>query len=106
MKKVVFLLFAFFLAFTWLQGVNVEAAEDVSEEKVELTEAQKEVLKNLHEEMYELKVEMIEKNIEFGVISKEKGEEILKKIKKHHEKMEEHGFQHKWDHKGKYHKCD
>ncbi|WP_102348172.1 YckD family protein [Bacillus sp. Marseille-P3661] len=59
---------------------------------VELTDKQKKELEKLHSELLQKKSEMIDKHVEFGIITKEKGEKIKVKLAKRFEKMKENGF--------------
>lgn len=93
MKRMIMLLIALLL--TIGLSISVEAQEGNKsnpESKVELTEAQQKELAEIHEKILEKKVEMIEKHVEFGIITKEKGEKIKEKLNKRFEMMKENGF--------------
>jgi hypothetical protein len=67
------------------------------EPKVELTDDQKEELKELHEKMLENKREILKKYIEFGVLTEEKGTKILEKMESRFKELEENGYVPVWD---------
>lgn len=80
---------------------------DAVNPKVKLTEEQREELASIYREMAETKKKLVSKYVEFGLISQEKGEEILTKIDERYNKLREDGFIH-WNKQGKgnkrYHK--
>ncbi len=77
--------------------------EDEGINQVELTEEQKQEISELVNDIMEKKKELINKYVEFGVISEEKGERIISKFDQHYNKLEENGFVPNWDkHKEKY----
>lgn len=61
-------------------------------EPVKLTDSQKSELTAIHKEVFEKKKELVNKYIEFGLISKEKGEKIISKMEKHLENLDEKGL--------------
>lgn len=97
---------------------NVETPSNAApkmKQEINLTDAQKKELKQLSGEMFELKKKMIQKYMEFGIITKEQGELRLKKLDEMKKKMEENGFTpgygkgfggHGKDRKGKHPKTD
>lgn len=105
MKKIIVFLSVLFLTLglalpVWAQNDNTGQPE----KKVELTEAQKKELADLHEDILEDKMELIEKHVEYGVITKEKGDMIKAKLQEKAKRMKENGYMpgacnHK-DHKG------
>lgn len=68
------------------------SAAPKTKQEINLTDAQKKELKQLSEEMFELKKKMTQKYIDFGIITKEQGELRLKKLDEMKKKMEENGF--------------
>lgn len=73
-----------------------EGTQNQNEKNVQLTDEQKEELNELHMELMELRKELIEKYIEFGVISEEKGKKMIEHMEKHYEKLKENGFIPRW----------
>lgn len=64
---------------------------------VELSDAQKQELQGITEVIFANKKEMINLYVEFGVLTEEKGEKMLKKMEKHHLKLKENGYVPKWE---------
>lgn len=62
------------------------------EKQINLTDAQKDELKRISNQMFELKKQMVQKYLEFGVISKDQADSRLKRIEEMQKKMEEKGF--------------
>ncbi|MBU9722853.1 MULTISPECIES: YckD family protein [Bacillaceae] len=71
---------------------------------VELSAEQKDEMAKLQQKALEQKVEIINKYVEYGVFTEEKGKKIISFMEKHHEKLAEDGFIPKWD-KKKRHNC-
>ncbi|MGI6226864.1 MAG: YckD family protein, partial [Peptococcales bacterium] len=68
----------------------------------QLTDAQKKELATLQKEILEKKKEVISKYVEYGVMSKEKGDKIISRLEKRYERLEQNGFVPQWDnHKNK-----
>ncbi len=93
MKKIIVLLSVLFLTLglampVWAQNDKAQQPE----QKVELTEEQKKELAVIHEDILELKLEMIDKHIEYGVLTKEKGEMIKAKLQEKAKMMKENGY--------------
>jgi len=63
-----------------------------SERSVQLSDDQKEELAELHMELMETRKELIEKYVEFGVFSEEKGKEMIERMEKKYEKLKENDF--------------
>ncbi|AFM02329.1 MULTISPECIES: DUF2680 domain-containing protein [Desulfitobacterium] len=64
-------------------------------------------IKALHQQMVELKVQMIDKKVEAGILEKEKAEKIKEAIKERQKKVEEDLANGKVDFGKKHHKdCD
>ncbi|WP_216827725.1 YckD family protein [Alkalihalobacterium elongatum] len=107
MKKIsISLLSALFLSLTSFGPLPAQAEFNDNKaevQDVELTEEQKQELGALHKEALEKKKEIIEKYVEFGVFTEEKGDKIIKKFESHYKKLEDNGYIPKWDHKRKHH---
>ncbi|MEC1719482.1 YckD family protein [Schinkia azotoformans] len=93
MKKIIVLLSVLFLTLglampVWAQNDKAQQPET----KVQLTEAQKKELADIHEDILENKLELIDKHVEFGIITKEKGDMIKAKIQEKAKKMKENGY--------------
>lgn len=89
------------LAFVAVVGTApvLASAQDVDTGKttVQLTETQKKELAALHKEILGKKKELISKYVEYGVMSKEKGEKITSRLEKRYERLEQNGFIPQWD---------
>ncbi|SFL86619.1 Protein of unknown function [Gracilibacillus orientalis] len=68
-------------------------------EEVELSDEQIDEIRTLKQEVMEKEKQIIEKYIEYGVFTEEKGQKILEHMEKKYEKLEENNFIPKWDHK-------
>ena len=74
---------------------------------VQLTEEQKQEMAKMQMDALEHKKQIINKYVEYGVISEKKADKIVTKFEKHYAKMEENGFIPKWDKHDKHHnKCE
>lgn len=62
------------------------------DKQVQLTEKQKAELSEIYQDLLEEKKELVQKYVEFGVISKEKGDQMIQKFEKHHKMIEQNGF--------------
>lgn len=80
---------------------GVASAEPESQEKVELTDEQKEEMASLQKEVLEKEKQVIQKYVEYGVISKDKGDKVISHLEKHFEKLEANGYVPMWDKKHK-----
>lgn len=60
--------------------------------KIHLTETQKKELSGLHKKMLKDKKEIISKYVEYGVMSKQKGEKVKEHMERHFQKMERNGY--------------
>ncbi|WP_051556364.1 DUF2680 domain-containing protein [Alkalihalobacterium bogoriense] len=103
MKKMIVTGIAFMMMSTAsFVGQTVDAKENglhkETEQAIELNEEQKQEMAVLYEELFSTKEEIIKKYAEFGVISTEKAEEIVKKMQEHHKKVKESDFIPKWEH--------
>ncbi|WP_332693736.1 DUF2680 domain-containing protein [Halalkalibacter lacteus] len=83
--------------------IQAEEVSDQIESKVELTEEQKVGIAKLHKDVLEKKKEVINKYVEYGVYTEEKGKKIASMFDKHYIKLEQNGFIPKWDGKSKHH---
>lgn len=99
MKKFTMSVFALLLSIFLVGGVQVAAEMDGEKPKVELTEKQKQELDELYQELLKTKKEIINKYIEFGVLTKEKGDKKLNWLDEHYQKIKEHGYIPKHHHK-------
>ncbi|GAE24354.1 hypothetical protein JCM9140_270 [Halalkalibacter wakoensis JCM 9140] len=82
----------------------VSGAEQVSE--VKLTDVQKEEMATLQKDAFAKKKEIINKYVEYGVFTKEKGEKIIQHMDKHYKMLEENDFVPKWDKKHNKHQSE
>lgn len=62
------------------------------EKQIQLTEAQKAELSEIYQDILEEKKELIQKYVEFGVLSKEKGDKMIQKFESHYKMAEKNGF--------------
>lgn len=60
--------------------------------QVQLTETQKTELSEIYQDLLEEKKELIQKYVEFGVIPKEKGDQMIQKFEEHYKMIEQNGF--------------
>ncbi|HHY73783.1 MAG TPA: DUF2680 domain-containing protein [Bacillus bacterium] len=102
MKKFMFLLSVLFLTL----GLAIPAwaeneVADNPEPKVELTKAQKRELAKIHQEIFEKKLKLIDKHVEFGVMTKEQGDKIKAKLQEKAKMMKEKGYMPRHCHKDK-----
>lgn len=79
------------IAMTITAASAAQSAPEVPN-NVELTEAQKNELKQLSDKMFEAKKQLIEKYADFGIISRKQAEYRLKKIEEKQKRFEENGF--------------
>ncbi|MDR4887193.1 DUF2680 domain-containing protein [Fredinandcohnia sp. QZ13] len=82
------------LSFFLLGGIQANAEMEKNEErpKVELTDQQKQELDKLYLELLETKKAIINKYVEYGVLSKEKADKKLNWLEDHYQKIKEHGY--------------
>ncbi len=57
-----------------------------------MTKEQLEEIEKLASESHKIRKQMIDKYVEYGVISKERGDKIKESMDKHFERMKEHNF--------------
>jgi len=70
-------------------------AEDIAD--VELTDEQKDEIRGLQMEALEKQKEIINKYVEFGVFTEEKGQKIIGHMDEAYTKLEENEFIPRWD---------
>lgn len=75
----------------------VEVGAEGLNEDVELTEEQKVEMAALQMEALETHKEIIHKYVEYGVLTEEKGQQIITHLEKRFEDLEKNGFVPKWD---------
>ncbi|SET20399.1 Protein of unknown function [Salinibacillus kushneri] len=107
MKKWIAVYAAFMLAL----GLSAPyaSAEDhgdteVNLEDIELSQAQQQELEALHNEMFQLHEQLVNKYVEFGVLSEEKAKKKMEHLEKHQEKLKENGYVPYWKDKRHKHK--
>ena len=82
------LLFGLFITPTYAeQNKSVE-----QEKQIQLTDSQKAELSEIYQDIMEEKKELIQKYVEFGVLSKEKGDQMIQRFEKHYKMAEKNGF--------------
>ncbi|WP_044336859.1 DUF2680 domain-containing protein [Rossellomorea aquimaris] len=95
MKKMFVSILAVFLIS--LNVGTIAAAEgEPQTPKVNLTEEQKAELGKLHEQMYSTKKELVKKYVEYGVFSKEQGDNVLKMMEAKFQKLKENDYMMRW----------
>ena len=62
------------------------------EKQIQLTESQKAELSEIYQDLMEEKKELIQKYVEFGVLSKEKGDQMIQKLEEHYKMAKKNGF--------------
>ncbi|MDC3424445.1 YckD family protein [Aquibacillus sp. 3ASR75-11] len=96
MKKIVTMLLAAAFFITPLSGLgpmNIQAKEDVQKPKeVKLDDQQQKQLAILYEGLINKKKGIVNRYVEYGVYSKEKGEMIKKHLDKYYQKLKENNF--------------
>lgn len=100
MKKLSMVLMAYFLVMSLLGATKTFATNETpapadttkQTEEVKLTEAQKGELAKLHKNLLEQKKQLIQKYVEFNVLPKEKGDEMIQRYEEHYKMLEENGF--------------
>lgn len=102
MRKTLMNLLAVMLISLMTFGViPAHAAEKISPQPektpVNLSDQQIKELASLQKEVLEKQKNVISKKVEYGVISKEKGDKIMAHLEHHYARMEKNGFTHKWD---------
>jgi C-terminal processing protease CtpA/Prc len=101
-KKIIAIIFvsvAMFAAST----VHATTQEEKSEKPIQLTEQQKAKLDKLHKELLEKKKELIRQYVEYGMISKEKGNDIISHLEEHYNRLKQKEFSPHGNHPEKGH---
>ncbi|MDT8858851.1 YckD family protein [Alkalihalobacillus sp. MEB130] len=103
MRKIVAgLVVATVLSVGFMPGaISAEVAADI-----QLTEEQKTEMAALQKEVFAKKKEVINKYVEYGVFTEEKGQKIIAHMDKYYNKLEQDGFIPKWDKKHHKHHQD
>jgi hypothetical protein len=100
MKRLMLITFSMILSFV-LVGGNQVAAHDEEAQKtnnVELTKAQQNELDALHKAAFEKHKLIINKYVEYGVFTKEKGDKIITNMEARLAELKANGYVPKWDH--------
>jgi hypothetical protein len=95
MKKLILSLFALSIIWTGasLNGYAEGQPEtETKNEQVELTKEQQAELAEIYEEIFAKKKELIEKYVEFGSISGEKGKQIIERFDGHYKMLQESNY--------------
>lgn len=92
MKKYMFIAVLLAVFMCSLSTVSAENTDQDKQNAVQLTEEQKSELSDLYREMFEKKKEIIEKKLEFGMITKEKADKMNEFIDEHLKMLEENNF--------------
>ncbi|MFS0865436.1 YckD family protein [Fredinandcohnia sp. 179-A 10B2 NHS] len=94
MKKFLPVSLLLLLAFALVGGNLASAEMDSKDEKpmVELSDAQKKELDAIYLELLETKKKIINKYVEYGVLTQEKADKRLKWFEEHYSKVKEHGY--------------
>lgn len=104
MRKVIFSFMIISILAMGLSNIQIgaEGMENDDINEVVLSKRQKKELSKLYKGIFEQKKEVINKYVEYGIFSEEKGEKIISKMDMHYEKLKENDFIPKWDrHHGK-----
>lgn len=93
MKRLI-LFFALALLFVNIVGAAAVGAEEHADQQmqVELTQKQQKELGKLYKDIFAKKKKLINKYVEYGVISKEKGEHIIKHMEQRLEQIKQNGY--------------
>lgn len=86
------------LSVALLCAFAASAEEDVQEQptdqgQVELTQKQMNKLDKVHKKVFKEKRKLISQYVEYGIISKEKGDKMIAHIQKHMDKLKKNGYQ-------------
>ncbi|OIU71453.1 YckD family protein [Rossellomorea aquimaris] len=98
MKKTLLTLFTVCLLSFGFNGYAAAEGQQAAPQKVNLTEAQKQELDKLHQQLFNSKKELITKYVEYGVFTKEQGDLMLKKMEERYMKLKENGYMMRWHH--------
>ncbi|QUG42941.1 YckD family protein [Psychrobacillus sp. INOP01] len=91
MSKRWFSVFTAILMTVGIMGLSLEAKADMPTD-VKLTTEQQEEIKSLQQDALKQKKEIINKYVEYGVFSKEKGQKIITHLEERYIKLEQNGF--------------
>ncbi|MEH7386272.1 DUF2680 domain-containing protein [Bacillus sp. JJ1521] len=80
-----------FILFGGIQA-NAEMEKDDQRPKVELTDKQKQEMDKLYLELLTIEKKIINKYVEFGVLSKEEADKKLNWLNEHYQKIKERGY--------------
>ncbi|MBU9713943.1 YckD family protein [Evansella tamaricis] len=83
-------------------GQGVKAEHEGATKDVKLSVEQRDEMAKLHQKALEQKVEIINKYVEYGVFTEEKGKKIISHMEGRYKKLEENDFIPKWDKKKKW----
>jgi hypothetical protein len=78
-------------------SASVNTSPEKQTKEVSLSQEQKTELSKLHKELFEKKKEIVNKYIEYGVFSEEKGKKILGKMESRLKELEENEYLPKWE---------
>ncbi|MEG9297836.1 YckD family protein [Mangrovibacillus sp. Mu-81] len=98
MKKMIFTLITACLLTFNFQGYASAESQQVAPQRVNLSDAQKQELDKLHQELFTTKKELINKYVEYGVFTKEQGDMMIQKMNERYQKLKENGFMMRWHH--------
>jgi Protein of unknown function (DUF2680) len=96
-KTLLTLMTVCFLSFGFTGYASAEG-QQAAPQKVNLTDAQKQELDKLHQQLFNSKKELINKYVEYGVFTKEQGDMMLKKMEERYLKLKENGYMMRWHH--------
>lgn len=105
MRKYFLTIMAFFLILSLgMQPTYAQEANQLQpQQKVELTDQQKDELSTLYQDLFAKRKEIINKKVEFGMISKEMGDKMISKMDEHFEMLKQNNFMFHWDKDKKHH---
>jgi len=94
----------FMILMVFLVGVGFAAGNVLAEEpssldrgeNIRLTEEQQRELENLHMEILDLRKELMNKYVEYGIFSEEQAEEYISHMERRFERLKQHGFIPHW----------
>jgi hypothetical protein len=98
MKKIIFTLIAVCVLSLNFQGYASAEDQRTAPQKVNLSDAQKQELDKLHQELFTTKKALINKYVEYGVFTKEQGAMMIKKMNERYQKLKENGYMMNWHH--------
>jgi len=80
----------------WAAPADMAEQQDENRPPARLTEEQRQVVAELQRDILAKRKALIAKYVEYGVISKEKGEHIMKKMERRYAELERNGFIPNW----------